>query len=475
MKRKIGLWDLVFMNVSALFGIRWIAKSTASSFGLGLGAIPIWIVFAFIFFVPSALICAELAATYPRDGGLYEWVKEAYGEKWGFMVSWLNWTAKIFWYSSFLTFLTVNISYILGRPELATSKLFVLIASLVLFWILSLISTRGMALGKVFTSAGALGSTVPAILLISMAFISVFIFGNRPASTYTMATLTPKLSADSFASISSIMFALAGAEISANFVTEVEDVKKTFPRATIIAAALVGGLYVLGSIAITMVLPSDKITASQGILEALSAVAGDLGIGPWFIRIVAFGIALSVIGTIIIYIASPIKMLFGSVQKGIFSGRLTKVNDRNIPVNAVILQAVIVSIILLGTNLLPSVDAIYNVLLTMTALTALFPYVLLFAAYIKLRKTRLGEIRPYEMSKYNKNAIGLAYLVLIVTVLGIVLSAAPVMNTFKENLLYEIEMVGGAVVVVGLGLRIWSSFVKKTGFKDRVESKRISQ
>lgn len=81
--KKIGLWDLVFMNISALFGIRWIAKSTASSFGLGLGTIPSWVVFAFIFFVPCALICAELASTYPRDGGLFEWVKEVYGEKFG--------------------------------------------------------------------------------------------------------------------------------------------------------------------------------------------------------------------------------------------------------------------------------------------------------------------------------------------------------------------------------------------------------
>ena len=81
--KKIGLWDLVFMNISALFGIRWIAKSTTSSFGLGLGTIPSWVVFAFIFFVPCALIFAELASTYPRDGGLFEWVKEVYGEKFG--------------------------------------------------------------------------------------------------------------------------------------------------------------------------------------------------------------------------------------------------------------------------------------------------------------------------------------------------------------------------------------------------------
>lgn len=47
-KKKIGFWDLVFMNISALFGIRWIAKSTASSFGLGLGSIPVWLLFALI-------------------------------------------------------------------------------------------------------------------------------------------------------------------------------------------------------------------------------------------------------------------------------------------------------------------------------------------------------------------------------------------------------------------------------------------
>jgi amino acid transporter len=466
MKKKIGLWDLVFMNVSALFGIRWIARSTASSFGLGLGSIPTWVVFTFIFFVPGALICAELAATYPRDGGLYEWVKEAYGDKKGFLVSWLNWTAKLFWYTSFLTFLIVNISYTIGRPELAESKMFVMILSLLIFWILSYISTRGMGFAKLFTNIGALGSTVPAILLIVMGIASVYIFGNEPASVYTIKILTPKLNVDSFAAISSIIFALSGAEITANFVTEMENPKKDMPKAILIAAILVAGLYVLGSIAITLILPTSEITASQGILVALSTVAENLGIGAWFIRVIAFGISLSVFGTIILYIASPIKMLFGSVKKGIFSEKLTKVNEHNIPVKAVYLQAIIVTVILLTMNLLPSVDTIYNVLITMTALTALFPYVLLFTAYIKLRKTRPSEIRPYEISKNNSTAISIAYMVLVVVMLGIVFSAAPVMKSLKGNILYEVQMIGGALVVIVSGLIIWSNFVKRTGYKE---------
>lgn len=188
-KKKIGFWDLVFMNISALFGIRWIAKSTASSFGLGLGSIPVWLLFAFIFFVPSSLICAELAATYPKDGGLGEWVKQAYGEKWGFMVSWLNWTSKIFWYSSFLTFLAINIAYMLGNPDLSNNKMFILALSLIIFWLLSLVSTRGMAFGKFFTNTGALGSTIPAILLIVMAFMSVVILKKLHQHRYIQSKI----------------------------------------------------------------------------------------------------------------------------------------------------------------------------------------------------------------------------------------------------------------------------------------------
>ncbi|CAB1246025.1 Amino acid permease [Clostridiaceae bacterium BL-3] len=465
MKNKIGLWDLVFMNVSALFGIRWIAKSTASSFGLGLGAIPVWVIFTFIFFVPIALICAELAATYPRDGGLYEWVKEAYGDKQGFMVSWLNWTAKIFWYTSFLTFLMVNVSYAIGQPALAENKIFVMAASLVIFWILSVISTKGMAFGKIFTNIGALGSTVPTILLIAMAFISVLIFGHKPASVYTVQTMMPKMDVNSFAAISSVMFALAGAETTANFVTEMDNPKKNFPKAILIAAAFVAGLYVLGSIAITLILPTDKITASQGVLVALSQVAANLGIGSWFIKLVALGISLSILGAIILYIASPIKMLFGSVNKGIFSKSFTEVNEHNIPTKAVYLQAVIVTVILLATSLLPSVDTIYNVLVTMTALTALFPYVLLLTSYIRLRKTRPNEERPYEISKKNSMAVNIAYVVLVVVSLGIVLSATPVMPSLKENVIYEVEMIGGALIVIFSGIAIWNNFVKRTGFK----------
>lgn len=462
MKKKITLTELVFIMVSALFGIRWIARSTAESFGLGLGAIPTWFVFAFIFFVPLSLICAELASTYPKDGGLYEWVKEAYGEKYGFLVSWLNWSSKIFWYGSFLTFLAVNIAFTIGLPELASSQLFVVVFSLIFFWVLSLISMRSLELGKYFTSVGALGSTLPAALLIIMGFVSVVILKRVPsASTYTVATLMPKLNADSMVAISAIMFGYGGVETVANFATEIDNPRKNFPKAVFIAAFIVAFLYIIGSLAITMILPTADIKASTGFLEALTRVSINLGFGTWLIKIVALGISVSILGAIILYIASPIRMLFGSVPEGIFPSSITKLNKYNIPANAVLFQAALVSFIILGINFLPGVDVVYNVLVTMTALTALFPYVLMLAAYIKLRKTRPNEIRPYAMSNSDNVAIGIAWGLFFIIILGIIFSAAPVFPTLKENIIYEIQMIGGGIVIIMSGLYIWKRYENK--------------
>lgn len=457
MEKKIGLKSLIFMNVSALYGIRWIAKSTSNSFGLGLGAIPTWFVFSILYFIPGALICAELAATYSdKGGGLYDWVKEAYGEKYGFLVSWMNWLAKVFWYSSFLTFLAINVSYAIGNPSLSENKYFVLIFSIIVFWFLSYMSTKGIKFAQIFTNTGALGSTIPSILLIAFAFIGVLALKKQaPASVYTATSIMPKMNANSFVAISAIIFGFTGAETLAPFIKSIDEPEKNFPKAVLISAIIVAALYIIGTIAITLLLNPDEITASRGILDAISKGASLFGLSPIIMQLISAGIAFSIIGAIVLYISSPIKMLFGSVKKGIFSEKMTMVNDHGIPVNAVYAQAVLVSIILILTNLMPSVDAIYNVLVTMTALASLFPYILLYASYIKIKRDNKDIKRPYKMVKNDKLAIAIAKFLLLVTVLGVVLTAAPVMNTLTENIIYEIEMIGGAILIIMSGLRLW--------------------
>ena len=434
--KKITFWELVMLNISALFGIRWIARSTSDTY-LGLGAIPMWVIMMFLFFVPQAFMCAEMAASYPHDGGLAYWVKVAFGTKYGFLVSWMHWTALIFWFASFLTFFSVNATYMVGRPDLANNKLLVLIMSIAIIWILSIASMKGMEFGKYLTSAGSLGSTVPTVCLIVMSFLAVVILKKAPsASVYSVATMTPKLTMSSLVEISSIMFSYTGAQLAANFISEMENPQKNYPKAIITAAAIIGVLYVIGSTALTMLLPTSKIQSSTGVLDALTRACELLGVPMVFVQVVAFGIALSVSGALVLYIAQPTKMLFGFVEPGVFSERITKVNEHGIPTKAVIFQAILVSTLLIGVSYLPGVEVIYNTLVTMTALTTLFPYVFLFLAYGKIKREKEDLDGLYVMTKNKKLAAVATYSVFALCVFAIICAALPIMGNTHDNIIY---------------------------------------
>lgn len=59
------------------------------------------------------------------------------------------------------------------------------------------------------------------------------------------------------------------------------------------------------------------------------------------------------------------------------------------------------------------------------------------------------------MTQNKKLGIGLAWMELCICVIAILMSAFPVMGTLKDNIIYEIEMIGGGAIVVLSGLYIW--------------------
>ncbi len=205
----------------------------------------------------------------------------------------------------------------------------------------------------------------------------------------------------------------------------------------------------------TMLMPTSEIFAYTGTLDALTVACCLLGLPQFIVQLVALGISLSIFGAIIVYIAQPVKMLFGQVEKGIFPESITKNNENGIPEKAILFQTVLVTILLGGVALFPAVETIYNVLITMTALVALFPYILLFLAYIKIKREKKETENGYVMTNNKKLAIGLGYMDLIICIIAAVCTALPVMETFRDNLIYEAEMIGGGFLVIISGLLLW--------------------
>src|SRR3989441_8859755 len=93
------LRDVVLFNITAIVGLRWLTTA-ASQFGLA--SLLLWVVAMIVFFLPSAVAVRELADIDPGAGGIYRWVRRAFGPLHGFVAGGGYWGKKPFFFSSLL-------------------------------------------------------------------------------------------------------------------------------------------------------------------------------------------------------------------------------------------------------------------------------------------------------------------------------------------------------------------------------------
>ena len=94
------------INVIAIDSLRNLPANAE----MGLTIAFFYVIIALLFLLPCILITAELATHWPKTGGAYVWVKEAFGPRWGFVSIWLQWIYNVFWYPTILSFIAVNIA-----------------------------------------------------------------------------------------------------------------------------------------------------------------------------------------------------------------------------------------------------------------------------------------------------------------------------------------------------------------------------
>ena len=83
-RRVLSVFTLAMINVAAIASL----KNLPVTAEYGVGSVFFYAVTALIFFIPCSLVAAELATGWPKTGGVYIWVKEAFGARWGFVAIW---------------------------------------------------------------------------------------------------------------------------------------------------------------------------------------------------------------------------------------------------------------------------------------------------------------------------------------------------------------------------------------------------
>ncbi|MDD2715726.1 MAG: APC family permease [Candidatus Wallbacteria bacterium] len=439
--KNMRLWDIVLMNVTAIIGLRWLPVAAQ----YGAASTSYWILAALVFFIPLGLISSELATTWPDQGGMYIWVRKAYGEKSAFITSWFYWLCNLFYFPSILTASAVVIAFLID-PALKNNKLYVCSSVLVIFWILTLFNFKSLKTGKWLSNlSGSVGTILPGLTIIGLGVMSS-LFWRRPVPTdFSLCSWLPSLgSTAGLSNFSMLMFAMAGIELTPILAGETENPQKTFPRATVISALIIAGVYIIATTALTLIISPEKIGAASGVMDATKLLADELQI-KYLVGAMAVMILIGNFGGISVWIVCPIKMLFESTKQGVFPQAVTRLNREGMPQNALLIQAVFMTIIVLLTSFFPSVDAIYQALVLMATITYFIPYLLMFGAFIKLRKSFPDAVRPYRVPGAAPGAWAVTILGFSSVLLAIGLSFVP-SGTFDTKMALYLNELG-----IGLG------------------------
>ncbi|HKV52217.1 MAG TPA: APC family permease [Gemmatimonadaceae bacterium] len=381
--RVLGLRDVVLFNMVAVIGLRWLATSAKA----GPGTLALWILAAAFFFIPQGLAVLALSARFPSEGGIYTWTRETLGEGHGFLCGWCYWINNVLYYPNLLISTAVIATWVVGKGDsgLADNRAYVLTATLLALWAAVGINIAGAGRGKWLQNFGALGTYIPATLLVIVGVYAALT--SPPANPLTRASLTPHLTNLAALNLwASIAFAFSGMELSSAMGDEVHDPARTMPRAVIIAAPLIAAAYLLGSAAMLWLVPSAQVNLTAGFIQGISIGAARIGTGlAWIGAVAAAFYTIGSIGGVGAWLVGPARVAFVIGLDRYFPRAFGKLHPKyGTPYVAILVPAVLASVLLvislLGKG--TTVERAYLILLDTQILLYFIPYLYLFASFI---------------------------------------------------------------------------------------------
>jgi putative glutamate/gamma-aminobutyrate antiporter len=441
-KKSLSIFALAMMNVAAIGGLKnWPVVAE-----YGLSSLFLFLLATLVFFLPSALVSAELATGWPTMGGIYVWVKEAFGHRTGFLAVWLLWIQNVVWYPTSLAFIAGTIAYIIN-PELAHNKFYTLTIIIPVFWAITLVNFRGMHTSGWISSLGVIvGNFLPGIIIIALG--AVWYFQGKPLEIpLDKDHVIPNLSSlDQLVFFAGIILSLCAIEMSAVHAKDVENPQKNYPKAIFISSALIIGSSILGVLAISAVVPQKDISLMAGSMQAIYALFEPYHLQS-LVPFMAFLIIIGALASLSTWVAGPSRGLLAAAQGGDLPPFFRKINKRSMPATLLIVQAIIMSLLSLMFIFMPTVNSAFWILTALVAEAYLVMYLLMFAAAIRLRYTKATTPRAYRIPFGNIGMWVIGCTGILSSLFAIIISFFPPAQIPTGNKIFYISF-----LIIGLSL-----------------------
>ena len=413
-KPALGLFDATMIVAGSMIGsgIFIVSADITRNVGSAGWLIAVWLITGFMT-LTAALSYGELSAMFPKAGGQYVYLKEAFNPLAGFLYGWSFFaviqTATIaavgVAFSKFLAYLVPalgpeNILADLGFMKINAGQL----VAIVLIIFLTYINTKGIQGGKMIQTS------FTAVKLLSLFGLIVFGFllSSEPViweanwnDAWTMVSRDASGSIIGPVAGSAILGAIAASMVGSIFSSdawnnvtfiagEVKNPKRNIGLSLLLGTLIVTIIYVAANLMYISVLPLESIASApqdRVAVSASNAIFGNIGT-----YVIAVMIMISTFGCNNGLILAGARVYHTMAKDGLFFKRTAELNKNNVPEFALWIQCLVASLLCLSGK--------YGDLLDMISFVVVMFYALTILGIFILRKKRPDAERPYKAFGY---------------------------------------------------------------------------
>ncbi|MBQ9180495.1 APC family permease [Candidatus Saccharibacteria bacterium] len=457
-KYKFRLFSAVLATVCIIL----VGDAVAPTASIGHSQYVWWAIMLIGFFVPYALISAELGTQYPSEGGMYTWIKKAFGKKWAGRVAWFYWVNYPLWIASLADLITAMIMQMFGiELELVT----VLVIQIVY---IVLVTVLGMLRISQSDWVANIGAIIKILILAGIGFLGFYVlFTSGTANPVeSWHDFIPLASADGgidwagLSFVSLIIFNMLGFEVVGTFYDDMDKPKKQIPQAIILGGILIAIFYILPSFGIGVGTQFSEISTDTGLLdsyEILMANAGfDAGLIQAIIIVVGGLFILTLISNISSWNFGVYSVIAYSAEDGMFPKSWSKRNKDGVPYMVGVWTGVVATILAVTGIILAYVfpewedgQNMFWAFFDLSLTCLLLSYIPMFAAFIKLHKAGPQVKNGYwlKIGPVMRWVMGVVPLVLLLISLLFTLVPEFSMEAITDNATLLIST--GACIVIG--------------------------
>nr|WP_318384158.1 glutamate/gamma-aminobutyrate family transporter YjeM [uncultured Enterobacter sp.] len=485
--KKMSLIGLILMIFTSVFGF---ANSPSAFYLMGYSATPWYIFSALFFFIPFALMMAEMGSAYRKEeGGIYSWMNNSVGPRFAFIGTFMWFSSYVIWMVSTAAKVWVPFSTFVFGADMTQHWQFGGLAStqvvglLAVFWmvVVTFVAAKGINKIAKITAVGGVAVMCLNLVLLGVSVTILLLNGGHFAENVNF-TASPNPGYQSGLSMLSFVvfaiFAYGGIEAVGGLVDKTEKPEKNFAKGIVFAAIVISVGYSLAiflwGVSTNWQQVLSNSTTNLGnityvLMKSLGMTLGNAldlapessaALGIWFARITGLSMFLAYTGAFFTLIYSPLKAIIQGTPKALWPAPMTRLNVSGMPATAMWMQCLLVSLFILLVSFGgDTASAFYNKLTLMANVSMTLPYLFLTLAF-PFFKAKTDLERPFVIFKTRVSTwVATAMVMLVVAFANIFTVIQPVIEAGDVS--SALWMVGGPVFFSLLALTIYQNYQRR--------------